>query len=82
MCSDLWITPAWLIVFGKCKASTGPNHIKQNISKIYYNGYDSSLDCMAHINTSIFIVLLLPKVRFRIAAYYEALTFAHSRFRP
>ena len=27
MCSDLWITPAWLIVFGKCKASTGPNHI-------------------------------------------------------
>ena len=51
-------------------------------SSRYYNGYDSSLDCMAHINTSIFIVLLLPKVRFRIAAYYEALTFAHSRFRP
>ncbi|MFR2023979.1 MAG: hypothetical protein ACLS6C_12325, partial [Clostridia bacterium] len=25
--------PRWLIVFGKCKASTGPNHIKQNISR-------------------------------------------------
>ena len=54
MCSDLWITPAWLIVFGKCKASTGPNHITENtkiepFDKGGVTGYFFQKDGMSYI---------------------------------